>query len=196
MIVQHLMIRMLHDPKYIIPVYTGHAGCWGYPQNRVLTFSPKPEPISNSTLHPKPQALKAATRYGGVRSPRSYCMVCKVAMRQLQHFSIQLPSGGVPVDCVASTRVQLPMVLAKATSIHKSQAATLHDGVHSRVDATCKEEGQAYVALCRAPHRPSAALCTLQFFSPKSLRCNANAEWALTKLKALKRQTYALNPEP
>ena len=80
-----------------------------------------------------------------------------------------------------ASRLQFPMVLAKATTIHKCQAATLHDGSHSRLDATCKEEGQAYVALSRCP---SQALCTLEFFNPKSLRFNANAEWALTKLKA------------
>ena len=80
-----------------------------------------------------------------------------------------------------ASRLQFPMVLAKATTIHKSQAATLHDGAHCRLDATCKEEGQAYVALSRCP---SQALCTLEFFNPKSLRFNANAEWALTKLKA------------
>ena len=80
-----------------------------------------------------------------------------------------------------ASRLQLPMVLAKAATIHKSQAAILHDGAHCRLDATCKEEGQAYVALSRCP---SQALCTLEFFNPKSLRFNANAEWALTKLKA------------
>ncbi|CAE7334818.1 RRM3, partial [Symbiodinium sp. CCMP2456] len=80
-----------------------------------------------------------------------------------------------------ASRLQFPIVLAKATTIHKSQAATLHDGAHCRLDATCSQEGQAYVALSRCP---SQALCSLEFFNPKSLRFNANAEWALTKLKA------------
>ena len=82
--------------------------------------------------------------------------------------------------CKAS-RLQFPIVLAKATTIHKSQAATLHEGVHARQDATCKEEGQAYAALSRCPQQ---ALCTLEYFTPKSLRFNSTAEWALTKLKA------------
>ncbi|CAE7513119.1 prmt1, partial [Symbiodinium pilosum] len=77
--------------------------------------------------------------------------------------------------------LQFPIVLAKATTIHKSRAATLHQGVHARLDATCKEEGQAYVALSRCPQQ---ALCTLEYFTPKSLRFNSTAEWALTKLKA------------
>ena len=80
-----------------------------------------------------------------------------------------------------ASRLQFPLVLAKATSIHKSQAATLRDGAHSRLDATCSQEGQAYVALSRCPEQ---ALCTFELFNPKALRFNANAEWALTKLKA------------
>ena len=80
-----------------------------------------------------------------------------------------------------ASRLQFPLVLAKATTIHKSQAATLQDGAHSRLDATCKQEGQAYVALSRCPEQ---ALCTLEFFNPKSLRFNSKAEWALTQLKA------------
>ncbi|CAE7243226.1 pfh1 [Symbiodinium sp. KB8] len=85
------------------------------------------------------------------------------------------------MDGNKASRLQFPIVLAKATTIHKSQAATLHDGAHCRLDATCSQEGQAYVALSRCP---SQALCSLEFFNPKSLRFNANAEWALTKLKA------------
>ena len=85
------------------------------------------------------------------------------------------------MDGNKASRMQFPIVLAKATTIHKSQAATLHDGAHCRLDATCSQEGQAYVALSRCP---SQALCSLEFFNAKSLRFNANAEWALTKLKA------------
>ena len=80
-----------------------------------------------------------------------------------------------------ASRLQFPLVIAKAISIHKSQAATLHDGAHACLDATCKQEGQAYVALSRCPEQ---AVCTLERFNPKALRFNANAEWALTRLKA------------
>ncbi|OLP98797.1 ATP-dependent DNA helicase PIF1, partial [Symbiodinium microadriaticum] len=66
------------------------------------------------------------------------------------------------MDGNKASRLQFPIVLAKATTIHKSQAK------------------QAYVALSRCP---SQALCSLEFFD-ESLRFNANAEWALTKLKA------------
>ena len=37
------------------------------------------------------------------------------------------------------------------------------------------------MALSRCPQQ---ALCTLEYFTPKSLRFNSTAEWALTKLKA------------
>ena len=57
-----------------------------------------------------------------------------------------------------ASRLQFPLVIAKAISIHKSQAATLRDGAHCRLDATCTQEGQAYVALSRCPEQ---ALCTL-----------------------------------
>ena len=50
-----------------------------------------------------------------------------------------------------------PWCSQRPTSMHKSQAATLHDKSHSCLDATCKEEGQASVALSRAPHRPCAS---------------------------------------
>eukprot|EP00439_Symbiodinium_sp_Y106_P007136 s9091_g1.t1 len=79
-----------------------------------------------------------------------------------------------------ASRLQFPLVIAKAISIHKSQAATLHDGAHSCLDATCNQNGQAYVALSRCPRQ---AVCTLERFNPKVLRFNADAEWALTKLK-------------
>ena len=83
-------------------------------------------------------------------------------------------------DGKKASRMQFPLVLAKATTIHKSQAATLHDGAHSRLDATCRQPGQAYVALSRCPRQ---ALCTLEFFNRKALCFNENADWALTKLK-------------
>ena len=47
------------------------------------------------------------------------------------------------MDGNKASRLQFPIVLAKATTIHKSQAATLHDGAHCRLDATCSQEGQA-----------------------------------------------------
>ncbi|CAJ1454510.1 unnamed protein product [Effrenium voratum] len=77
-------------------------------------------------------------------------------------------------------RKQFPLVLAGATTIHKSQAVTHHCGVHARLDASCKQEGQAYVAMSRCP---TQALFTLEYFSPKSLRFNASAEWALATLR-------------
>ncbi|CAJ1385560.1 unnamed protein product [Effrenium voratum] len=77
-------------------------------------------------------------------------------------------------------RKQFPLVLAGATTIHKSQAVTHHCGVHARLDASCKQEGQAYVAMSRCPTK---ALFTLEYFSPKSLRFNASAEWALATLR-------------
>eukprot|EP00435_Cladocopium_sp_Y103_P032891 s2382_g8.t1 len=58
-------------------------------------------------------------------------------------------------------RRQFPLVLAKACTIHKSQAATYHAGVHARLDKHCKQEGQAYVALSRSP---TQKLCTLDYF--------------------------------
>ena len=77
-------------------------------------------------------------------------------------------------------RKQFPLVLAKATTIHKSQAATAHQGAHSALDSTVTQEGQAYVALSRCPTRKH---CTLRSFNRSCLRFNAHAEWALTKLR-------------
>ena len=78
-------------------------------------------------------------------------------------------------------RRQFPLVLAKATTIHKSQAAAYHAGDHAFLDKTVKQARQAYVALSRSPTK---ALCTLERFDPKSLVFNVHAEWALTTLKA------------
>ena len=83
-------------------------------------------------------------------------------------------------DGKKASRRQFPIVLAKAITIHKSQAATCHEGIHARLDHTIFAEGQAYVALSRCPEQ---ALCSLEHFNPKALRFNAQAEWALTKLK-------------
>ena len=77
-------------------------------------------------------------------------------------------------------RKQFPLVLAKAITIHKSQAATAHQGAHCKLDSTVTQEGQAYVALSRCPTREH---CTLQNFNPKCLRFNIYAEWALTRLR-------------
>ena len=77
-------------------------------------------------------------------------------------------------------RRQFPLVLSKGTTIHKSQAATYHAGVHACLDKRVRQEGQAYVALSRSP---TQSLCTLEKFDEESLRFNANAEWALTNLK-------------
>ena len=75
-------------------------------------------------------------------------------------------------DGKKAERRQFPLVLAKATTIHKSQAATYHNGVHVRLDRSVNQEGQAYVALSRSPTKE---LCTLERFDPKSLRFNASA---------------------
>ena len=83
-------------------------------------------------------------------------------------------------DGQKAERRQFPLVLAKACTIHKSQAATYHAGVHARLDKQCKQEGQAYVALSRSPTQD---LCTLEKFDKDSLRFNVHADWALTTLK-------------
>ena len=77
-------------------------------------------------------------------------------------------------------RRQFPLVLSKGTTIHKSQAATYHSGVHACLDKRVRQEGQAYVAISRSPTK---SLCSLEKFVEESLRFNANAEWALTNLK-------------
>ena len=72
-------------------------------------------------------------------------------------------------DGKKASRRQFPIVLAKAITIHKSQAATYHEGIHARLDHTIFAEGQAYVALSRCPEQ---ALCSLEHFNPKALRFN------------------------
>ena len=83
-------------------------------------------------------------------------------------------------DGSKAERRQFPLVLAKACTMHKSQAATYHAGVHARLDKHCKQQGQAYVALSRSP---TQELCTLECFDRSSLHFNANAQWALATLK-------------
>ena len=83
-------------------------------------------------------------------------------------------------DGSKAERRQFPLVLAKACTIHKSQAATYHAGVHARLDKHCEQAGQAYVALSRSP---TQKLCTLECCDSSSLHFNANARWALVTLK-------------
>ena len=86
-------------------------------------------------------------------------------------------------------RRQFPLVLAKANTIHKSQAATYHAGVHVRLDKHVKQDGQAYVALSRSP---TQALCTLERFDEASLHFNANGQRALVVL--MERQARSSAP--
>ena len=89
-------------------------------------------------------------------------------------------------DGKKAERRQFPLVLAKAVTIHKSQAATYHQGVRARLDATVTQPGQAYVALSRSTTK---ALCTLDRFEEKSLRFNADADRSLTLLKLKQAQS-------
>ena len=100
----------------------------------------------------------------------------------LSSTSKQGPAGALPTRPAAwPLRERRPPSRTRATAIHKSQAATYHDGAHCRLDSTVTQEGQAYVALSRCPTR---AHCTLERFNPSCLKWNANAEWALTQLRA------------
>ena len=92
-------------------------------------------------------------------------------------------------DGSKAERRQFPLVLAKANTIHKSQAATYHAGVHVRLDKHVKQDGQAYVALSRSP---TQALCTLERFDEASLHFNANAQRALVVL--MERQARSSGP--
>ena len=78
-------------------------------------------------------------------------------------------------------RTQFPLTLAKACTIHNSQAATYHAGVHARLDKSVREPGSAYVALSRSP---TQQLCTLERFQRESLKYNHYAAWALAQLKS------------
>ena len=69
-------------------------------------------------------------------------------------------------DGSKAERRQFPLVLAKATTIHKSQAATYYAGVHARLDKHVKQEGQAHVALSWSP---TEKLCSLECFDRSSL---------------------------
>ena len=76
-------------------------------------------------------------------------------------------------------RKQFPLRLSWAETIHKSQGATFHGGVHARLDASVRTPAQAYVALSRSP---TLTLLTLEAFNPKCLVVPSGAEWALNEL--------------
>ena len=82
-------------------------------------------------------------------------------------------------DGQAVQRRQFPLRLSWAETIHKSQGATFHGGVHARLDASVRTPAQAYVALSRCP---TLQLLTLEAFNPKCLIVPAGAEWALNEL--------------
>ena len=52
--------------------------------------------------HPsdRDESLRSASKYGGIGSPRPYCVTCLVGLRQLKHCAIK--HGGVPADAIAS----------------------------------------------------------------------------------------------
>jgi len=86
-------------------------------------------------------------------------------------WKVELPSGEVQVS-----RVQLPLILAWAMSIHKSQGQTLE---RVKVDlGKVFEKGQAYVALSRA-----TSLEGLQVLNFSADKVNAHpkvAQWSRT----------------
>ncbi len=50
--------------------------------------------------HSEEEAVRSASKFGGIHSSRPICVMAKIGMRQLQHFSIS--HGGVPADGIAS----------------------------------------------------------------------------------------------
>ncbi|GBE86662.1 hypothetical protein SCP_0905420 [Sparassis crispa] len=90
---------------------------------------------------------------------------------QSESFKVELPSGEVQ-----ASRTQLPLILAWAMSIHKSQGQTLE---RVKVDlAKVFEKGQAYVALSRA-----TSLDGLQVLHFDPAKVNAHpkvVEWSKT----------------
>ena len=52
--------------------------------------------------HPsdRDESLRSASKYGGIGSPRPYCITCLVRLRQPKHCAIR--QGGVPADAIAS----------------------------------------------------------------------------------------------
>ena len=92
-------------------------------------------------------------------------------------------------DGQAVQRRQFPLMLSWAETIHKSQGATHHGGVHVRLDASVRMPAQAYVALSRSP---TMALLTLSAFNPKCLVTPKGAEWALNELL----RVAASRPQP
>ena len=82
-------------------------------------------------------------------------------------------------DGQAVQRRQFPLRLSWAETVHKSQGATHHGGVHACLDGTMRTPAQAYVALSRSP---SLQLLTLEAFDPKCLIVPTGPEWALNEL--------------
>ena len=76
-------------------------------------------------------------------------------------------------------RRQLPLVLAWAKTIHKSQGATEHYGVRTSLDKKVRMPGQAYVALSRAP---SSKLILLDSFNSDCIHVMKGIEWTLNEL--------------
>ena len=101
-------------------------------------------------------------------------------------------AGYQDTDGNKAERRQFPISLAKACTIHKSQAATYHSGVHVRLDRHCKQAGQAYVGLSRST---TMELCTLEAFDRASLHFNVHADWALTTLKLKQAKSHGPRKE-
>ncbi|CAK9033287.1 ATP-dependent DNA helicase PIF1 (DNA repair and recombination helicase PIF1) (PIF1/RRM3 DNA helicase-like protein), partial [Durusdinium trenchii] len=140
--------------------------------------------VNACTLLPPEKAWPLSEDTGGLEALLGLAVDMPVMLRKNMDVQDGLVNGarGVVqhIDVHESGEVQ------KIWVKFEKDAATYHEGVHARLDASVKQEGQAYVALSRSPTKD---LCTLERFDPKSLRFNANAEWALLKLKAKQAQS-------